>query len=110
MEGEIEWCVVFPSAPSHHNGVHCFHISCYQAPADLIPYSRLDNDVVVKMKRGDTCIQRGTIHGWTNTSDKPARMYFVLTAAKPIEIKGKQLGDAGFSHEDVASGGKEGSS
>jgi oxalate decarboxylase/phosphoglucose isomerase-like protein (cupin superfamily) len=59
------------------------------------------------MKKGDTCIQRGTIHGWTNTSDKPARMYFVLTAAKPVEIgpDRKKLGDEGFKREEVESGG-----
>ena len=58
------------------------------------------------MKKGDTCIQRGTIHGWTNASDKPARMYFILTAAQPVEIGGKRLDNAGFEHKDVASGGK----
>jgi hypothetical protein len=31
------------------------------------------------MKAGDVCVQRGTIHGWTNYSDKPARVYFILT-------------------------------
>lgn len=31
------------------------------------------------MKAGDVCVQRGTIHGWTNYSDKPARMYFILS-------------------------------
>lgn len=67
---------------------------------------RLDNDEVVHMKPGDVCVQRGTIHGWTNKTDKPARMYFVLTASKPIEIGGKKLGDAGFKQDEVASGGK----
>lgn len=57
------------------------------------------------MKKGDTCIQRGTIHGWTNNSDKPARMYFVLTAAKPVVVEGKELGDEGFERKDVGSGG-----
>ena len=60
------------------------------------------------MKKGDTCIQRGTIHGWTNNSDKPARMYFILTAAKPVEIDRKVLGDEGFENGDVASGGGAG--
>lgn len=30
------------------------------------------------MKPGDVCVQRGTIHGWTNTGTKTARIYFVL--------------------------------
>lgn len=31
------------------------------------------------MKAGDVCVQRGTIHGWTNYTDKPARVYFILS-------------------------------
>jgi oxalate decarboxylase/phosphoglucose isomerase-like protein (cupin superfamily) len=67
--------------------------------------SHLDNDTTIHMKAGDVCVQRGTIHGWTNRSDKPARMYFILTAAEPVKIDGKPLGDAGFRHEEVSSGG-----
>ena len=57
------------------------------------------------MKAGDVCVQRGTIHGWTNPHDKPARVYFVLTASTPVEIDGKPLDNAGFKHDEVASGG-----
>ena len=78
------------------------------------------------MKAGDVCVQRGTIHGWTNYSEKPARVYFVLTgkeapmlegifwkisadtlivAATPVKIGGKLLGDEGFQKENVESGG-----
>jgi hypothetical protein len=67
--------------------------------------SHLDNGTTIHMKAGDVCVQRGTIHGWTNRSDKPARMYFILTAAEPVKIDGKPLGDAGFRHEEVSSGG-----
>ncbi|KIX07965.1 uncharacterized protein Z518_02619 [Rhinocladiella mackenziei CBS 650.93] len=66
----------------------------------------LDNGAVIHMKPGDVCVQRGTIHGWTNPSSKPARIYFILIAAEPVKIGDKILGDAGFHHEDVASGGK----
>jgi quercetin dioxygenase-like cupin family protein len=68
--------------------------------------SHLDNGVTIHMKAGDVCVQRGTIHGWTNPHDKPARVYFVLTAAKPVEINGKPLDNAGFEEDQVASGGK----
>ncbi len=30
------------------------------------------------MKPGDVCVQRGTIHGWTNPGSVPARIYFLL--------------------------------
>lgn len=68
--------------------------------------SRLDNDEVIHMKAGDVCVQRGTIHGWTNPHDEPARMYFVLTASEPVKIDGKPLDNTGFTDKEVESGGK----
>lgn len=70
--------------------------------------SRLDNGVVVHMKPGDVCVQRGTIHGWTNPHDEPARVYFVLTAAEAVQLESGEVvgGDEGFKEEEVGSGGK----
>ncbi|EED22141.1 conserved hypothetical protein [Talaromyces stipitatus ATCC 10500] len=79
----------------------------------------LDNGVELTMRRGDVCVQRGTMHGWENKSDKPARIYFVLTgkyflvaivtnmliiyvAAKPVSLGGKLLTNAGFNAKDEA--------
>ena len=31
-----------------------------------------------RLEPGDICIQRGTSHAWSNRSDKPARLVFVL--------------------------------
>lgn len=36
------------------------------------------DDSEVLMKKGDVCIQRGTNHAWSNQSDKPCTMLFVL--------------------------------
>jgi len=47
-------------------------------------YSHLDHDERIDMKAGDVCVQRGTIHGWTNYSDKPARVFFILTGTSFI--------------------------
>lgn len=33
------------------------------------------------MKKGDILIQRGTIHAWSNRSDKPCTILFILSAA-----------------------------
>jgi quercetin dioxygenase-like cupin family protein len=41
---------------------------------------------VVTMKAGDVMVQRGTNHGWTNRTDRAARLAFVLIDAKPIGI------------------------
>lgn len=41
---------------------------------------------VVDMKAGDVMVQRGTNHGWTNSTDRTARVAFVLMDAKPLGI------------------------
>ncbi len=37
----------------------------------------------VRMEAGDVLVQRGTNHAWTNRSDKPARLAFILIDAHP---------------------------
>ncbi|KAL7935441.1 hypothetical protein V8C35DRAFT_299471 [Trichoderma chlorosporum] len=65
----------------------------------------LDDGVTIDMKPGDVCVQRGTIHGWTNNTDKPARVYFILSAAKPVNVNGELLTATGYSKEHIQSGG-----
>jgi oxalate decarboxylase/phosphoglucose isomerase-like protein (cupin superfamily) len=36
------------------------------------------DDSEVPMKKNDVCIQRGTNHAWSNRSDKPCLMAFIL--------------------------------
>ena len=36
------------------------------------------------MRPGDVLIQRGTYHAWSNRSDGPARMLFILIDAEPV--------------------------
>ena len=36
------------------------------------------DDSEVLIKAGDTVVQRGTNHAWSNRSDQPCRMMFVL--------------------------------
>jgi hypothetical protein len=40
----------------------------------------------VCMKCGDVLIQRGTNHGWSNRTDKPALVAFVMIAAEPLRL------------------------
>jgi oxalate decarboxylase/phosphoglucose isomerase-like protein (cupin superfamily) len=42
----------------------------------------LDDSEVV-LEQGDVLVQRATNHGWTNRSDKPCRIAFVLIGAQP---------------------------
>jgi quercetin dioxygenase-like cupin family protein len=37
------------------------------------------------MRPGDVLIQRGTYHAWSNRSDRPCRMLFVLIDAEPLK-------------------------
>ena len=52
---------------------------------------QLDNGVEVTLNAGDTLVQRGTIHNWTNKGSVPCVVAFVLIDAKPVEIGGKRL-------------------
>jgi mannose-6-phosphate isomerase-like protein (cupin superfamily) len=39
----------------------------------------------VLMTAGDVLVQRGTHHSWSNRSDKPCRMAFILIDAEPLD-------------------------
>lgn len=47
-------------------------------------WAMMDDDEVL-MKQGDVLIQRGTGHAWSNRSDRPCRMVFVLVDAEPLK-------------------------
>jgi quercetin dioxygenase-like cupin family protein len=55
----------------------------------------LDGGETRLLKRGDTCVQRGTNHAWRNTSETDwARMLYVLLEAKPVVLdSGHLLGE-----------------
>jgi uncharacterized cupin superfamily protein len=38
----------------------------------------------VHLKAGDTVVQRGTNHAWSNRSEQPAVLAFVLIDAEPV--------------------------
>ena len=47
-------------------------------------YAVLDEDETL-MRAGDVLIQRGTHHAWSNRSDKPCRMAFILIDAERLD-------------------------
>ena len=60
----------------------------------------LDDGTKQVMRRGDVAVQRGTSHGWRNTSATEwARMFFVLQECERVEVGGRTLG------EDVSNAG-----
>jgi hypothetical protein len=40
-----------------------------------------------KMQASDVLVQRGTNHAWSNRSNKPCRIAFVLIDARPLKLK-----------------------
>jgi len=51
----------------------------------------LDDGVNVHLKEGDVCVQNGTIHNWVNNGTEPCVVAFILLAADPIVVNGKEL-------------------
>jgi quercetin dioxygenase-like cupin family protein len=50
------------------------------------------DDSTVRLRAGDTMVQRGTNHAWVNRGKVPARMAIVLLDAKPLGIGHPRLG------------------
>lgn len=58
------------------------------------------DDSTVRLKAGDTMVQRGTNHSWVNRGSKPCKLAIVLIDAKPLGIghaveRGGVAGDHG---------------
>jgi mannose-6-phosphate isomerase-like protein (cupin superfamily) len=53
------------------------------------------DDEDVHLKAGDVVIQRGTSHAWSNRSNKPVRMLYVLIDAKFAPELAAMFGDSG---------------
>ncbi|KAF2209449.1 hypothetical protein CERZMDRAFT_100243 [Cercospora zeae-maydis SCOH1-5] len=51
----------------------------------------LDGGETVRLYPGDHIVQRGTMHRWSNPTDKPARFLACVVPCKPFDIAGEQL-------------------
>jgi mannose-6-phosphate isomerase-like protein (cupin superfamily) len=65
-----------------HPGMHRTQTIDYAIVLSGEIYAMLDEGEVL-LKAGDVLIQRGTSHAWSNRTDKPARIAFVLIDASP---------------------------
>jgi len=68
---------------ARHAGFHKTDTIDYAIVIDGEIYALMDEGEKL-MKQGDVLIQRGTSHAWSNRSDKPCRVAFVLIDAKPV--------------------------
>ena len=46
-------------------------------------WALMDEDET-RLRAGDTLVQRGTNHAWSNRTDAPAYLAFVLVDAEPV--------------------------
>ena len=71
------------SGNARHAGFHKTDTIDYAIVIEGEIYALMDEGEKL-MKTGDTLIQRGTNHAWSNRSDKPCRVAFILIDAKPV--------------------------
>src|SRR5438309_1639577 len=76
-------CRTTPERSAKHPGFHATDTIDYAVCLEGEIWAVLDEDETL-MRPGDVLIQRGTFHAWSNRSEKPARMLFVLIDAEPL--------------------------
>jgi hypothetical protein len=69
---------------SRHPGFHKTNSIDYAIVLAGEIYALMDEGEVL-LKAGDVLIQRGTNHAWSNRTDEPADVAFVLIDAEPVE-------------------------
>jgi len=70
-------------ASRRHPGMHKTHTLDYCIVLAGEIWAVLD-EAEVRLRAGDCLVQRGTNHAWSNRSDEPCTIAFVLVAAKPL--------------------------
>jgi mannose-6-phosphate isomerase-like protein (cupin superfamily) len=68
---------------ARHPGMHKTNTLDYVVVLSGEIYALMDEGEVL-LKAGDCLIQRGTNHAWSNRTDQPCRIAFVLVDAQPI--------------------------
>jgi quercetin dioxygenase-like cupin family protein len=66
-----------------HPGMHKTNTVDYLIVVSGEVWLILDQEEVL-LKQGDTCVQRGTLHAWSNRSDKPCTLAAILVDAAPL--------------------------
>jgi hypothetical protein len=76
-------CKTTPDRSAKHPGFHATDTVDYAICLEGEIWAVLDEEETL-MRAGDVLIQRGTFHAWSNRSDEPARMAFILIDAEPL--------------------------
>ncbi|CZT13801.1 related to Cupin domain protein [Rhynchosporium agropyri] len=82
-------------APSKEPYMHRTESIDYGVVLEGIMELILDSGQKKIMRRGDVCIQRGTMHAWRNVTENEgwARMLFTLVAAEKLVVGGQDLAE-----------------
>ena len=72
---------------ARHFGFHRTHTVDYAIVLDGEVYAMMDQGEVL-LRAGDVLVQRGTNHAWSNRTEKPVRIAFILVDAKPAGTAG----------------------
>jgi mannose-6-phosphate isomerase-like protein (cupin superfamily) len=72
-------------AQRRHAGMHRTNTVDYAIVLSGEIYAVLDEGEVL-LRAGDCLVQRGTRHAWSNRTEKPCVIAFVLIAAKPLTL------------------------
>jgi quercetin dioxygenase-like cupin family protein len=67
-----------------HPGMHKTNTVDYLIVISGEVWLILDQEEVL-LKQGDTCVQRGTLHAWSNRADKPCTLAGILLDAAPLK-------------------------
>ena len=70
---------------SRHPGFHRTNSVDYAIVIEGEIWAMMDEGETL-MKAGDVLVQRGTNHAWSNRSDQPARIAFILVDAEPLKV------------------------
>jgi len=73
----------FDRGSPRHPGFHKTSSVDYAIVLSGEIYAMMDEGEVL-LRAGDVLVQRGTHHAWSNRTDEPARLAFVLIDAEPV--------------------------
>jgi uncharacterized cupin superfamily protein len=68
---------------ARHPGMHKTSTVDYALVLDGEIWALMDEGEVL-VRAGDSLVQRGTNHAWSNRSDRPCRVAFILVNADPV--------------------------
>ena len=77
------------AAARRHPGMHRTDTVDYCVVLSGEIWAVLDEGEVL-LRAGDCLVQRGTHHAWSNRSERPCSIAFVLVAAKPLAREGRE--------------------